>query len=383
MTLSNISAFNFRSLYRNNTSDVKDNFRGSAFMQPVQDTYSFSNFSWAKKKAELYKKAGNECVNNNLYSKAINLYQKAIADDPDYGDAYFNLAKTFKNIGETDKAILNYEKYLKIDPNDAEVLSNLGECYKDKKLYTKAQKVLEKAIAIDPKMDFAVRQYKEIEYLKFKEIDPASADMRREGYATENMKKSLNLIKQFYPPQVISQLKDITFCFDETDSLSGHQNIAQYENSNRRIVVTNKYVWASPEVIGSYLAHEIIHSLDRDAITSIKEEQEAYTKSVEFWNKFSNGIKDPEMDFAASLYNSSPEALDNKVAEIYTTRDNSIPLVSPHHGLAAKELRDKEEVGLFKAITANIKSFFINLFSKKQHEEPASVEMGLYASARR
>ena len=388
MTVRNLSDFSSRGLYNKNIKNIEQkqiNFGQLSLNNPAGDSYSLSDFSWNKKKAELLKKAGNEFIKINNPQKAINLYQKAINDNPEYSDAYYNLAKTFKNVGDYDKAIINYEKYLKIDPIDAEVLTNLGECYKEKKQYVKAEKTLKRAVSIDPKLDFAARQLKEIQYLKQHEVDPASADLNRSAYAAENMRKSLVLLQKFYPPEITNQLEDITFCFDETDSLGGHQNIAQYEIANRRIVVTNKYVYAAPEVITAYLVHEVIHSLDRDALTSIQEEQEAYRKSVEFWSAYSNGVKDPEMDYAKSLYDISPEELDKKVAEIYATRDGSIPLTSPHHGLAAVEFSEKRNpiTNFFSSISANIKNFFMDLFAKKPEVAPASLDTGLYSAARR
>lgn len=386
MTIRNISDVSFRGLsYKNNNASTDSKVKNGSLLNNTlsKDTCSLSNFSWVNKQSEIFKKAGNECIKTNNYAKAINLYQKAIINNPDYSDAYFNLAKTFKNLGDYDKAILNYEKYLAIDPLDAEVMSNLGECYKDIKQYDKAEKILKKSVAIDPKLDFASRQLKEIAYLKQYDVDPVLAEKKRTKDATENMRNSLILLQKFYPPEVINKLDDILFCFDDTDSLSGHQNIAQYENSKRRIVVTNKYVWAAPEVVTSYLVHEVIHSLDRDALTSIKEEQDAYRKSVEFWDQYGNGIKDPEMDYALALEKKNPIELDNKVEEIYSTRGDSIPMTSPNHGLAAKELTQKGFNGFIESVSANIKNFFLDLFVPKKEPVPAVTETGLYASSRR
>ena len=148
----------------------------------------------------------------------------------------------------------------------------------------------------------------------------------------------MDLFKKYAPKDIATDASDVKFVFSATDSMSGHGNIAQYEDEYRKIVVTNKYVWAAPEVIAAYLVHESVHAKDHDPYTSIKEEQDAYKESVKFWIAHNNGIKDPEMDYAASLYLVSSESLDNKVAEVYFSRDPSIAKVSPHHGLPAQGL---------------------------------------------
>lgn len=63
----------------------------------------------------------------------------------------------------------------------------------------------------------------------------------------------------------------------------------------------------------------------------MREEQDAYQASIEFWIAHNNGQKDPELDYAAGLYKDNPETLRKKVGQTYRSRDASIPDYSPNH----------------------------------------------------
>ena len=115
------------------------------------------------------------------------------------------------------------------------------------------------------------------------------------------------------------------------DVLANTINIAQYENHKKAITISNSYIYAAPQVIAAYLSHESVHAHDNDSYTSIREEQDAYQVAAKFWMKNAGGIKDPEMDYAVSLYQQSPSKLNDRVAEIYKLRDPGIAETSPNH----------------------------------------------------
>ena len=67
---------------------------------------------------------------------AVKSYEKAIAINPNYARAYFNLGNaihelSLKGFGHLDDPINIYEKSLSIDPNYAEAHNNLGNIFKD------------------------------------------------------------------------------------------------------------------------------------------------------------------------------------------------------------------------------------------------------------
>jgi|GEM_PF-1035015 len=330
------------------------------------DTFWKSQDYITQKKAEYIKQAGNEQLKNNQYKKAIQLYKRAIELKPDYADAYFNLAKAYNSDGNKKYAISTYEELLKISPNDVEALTNLGECYKETNNPFEARKYYQKASDIDPKYDIASRSIKEIDNELLAKTNPKAASEELKRQSSENLNKALNLVMTYCPESITKDLGEITLQYGETNSMSGHSNIAQYENDKKIITVTNKYIWAAPEVIAAYIVHEGIHAKDRDPYTSIKEEQDAYKESVKFWLAHNNGIKDPEMDYASSLYLINPASLDEKVKEVYSTRDSSIPLFSPNHGLAAYGFEKKSDTSILN----KIKNFFGNMFSQSPELTP-------------
>ena len=129
----------------------------------------------------------------------------------------------------------------------------------------------------------------------------------------------------------MNKFKNVKFQFGKTASMGGTGNIAQYENTKQSITVSNSYIYAAPQVIAAYLTHESVHAHDNDPYTSIREEQDAYEIATKFWIENSNGVQDPEMDYAADLYKKSPQTLKDRVEEIYSLRDPDISKTSPNH----------------------------------------------------
>ncbi|MCK5176320.1 MAG: tetratricopeptide repeat protein [Candidatus Aenigmarchaeota archaeon] len=295
------------------------------------DTVDFSNDFITKKHCQRLKNIGDEYAYDEQNTKAIYYYKEAIKIKPDYTVSYYNLAKIYNKTGDFNKAINTYKELLAVKPDEVEAQTLIGQYFKEKGDYKIAEQAYKKAVEIDPKYDFALRSLKEINNLTLAQHNPEKAELIKQQTAKNNLKNSLMLINLHAPSDLIKGLKNINIIFDETDSLSGHQNIAQYENHNNKIVITNDYIWASPEIIAAYIMHEAVHAKDKDGISSIKEEQNAYQISIEFWIAHNNGIKDPELDYAADLYKENPQKLKQKVAYIYKSRDKSIPDYSPNH----------------------------------------------------
>jgi tetratricopeptide (TPR) repeat protein/S1-C subfamily serine protease len=84
------------------------------------------------------------------YSKAITDYDKAIAINPEYEDAYYNRGITYYTLQDYSKAITAYDKAIAINPEFALAYSNRGGAYDELKEYSKAIADYDKAIAINP-----------------------------------------------------------------------------------------------------------------------------------------------------------------------------------------------------------------------------------------
>ncbi len=276
-------------------------------------------------------KSGELLAQEGQFDKAIAAYRDAVLMQPDYADAYFNLAKTYKFKDDYDNAITSFEKYLTFSPENNEALTLLGESYKEKGLYAKAIELFEKAVKLDSEDDFAQRNLKEANnYLKFA-YDPRKAIAEKTAAITNNLQIAKVLSKDYLSKNYTPDLDAVEVIFGDTAKLGGYANIAQYEHAKRKITITNEFQWANPALTSAYLTHEYIHAKDNDAYSSIQEEQDAFRIQAQFWQKYGKAIKDPEMDYVSALYKESASKLDARVREIYLIRDPNMPATSPNH----------------------------------------------------
>ena len=93
--------------------------------------------------------------NSALQREIESLYFKALAIDPFYRDACFNLAQTYLDIGDDQKALHFFLRAKSIDPNDTDVLSSLGQ------LYSKMGKTHEAFLAFREIVDISAKQLRE------------------------------------------------------------------------------------------------------------------------------------------------------------------------------------------------------------------------------
>lgn len=314
-----------------NTSNYRVGFGKDLIESDFQDGIYFSNAFLKERLAHKLKEQGDDYANNSQDKKAIEQYKKAIKEVPEYISPYYNLARLYEKRGKIDEAITTYQALLVVKPDEVEAMTLMGLAYKEKKDYNSAKAILAQANHVDPKYDFASRTLKEINYILLAKHNPVEAEKLKQKTAEKNLKEALILVHKHAAPDLTRNLNSLAIVFDETDSLSGHKNIAQYENHNKKIVITSDYIWAAPEVTAAYIVHEAVHAKDRDGISSIKEEQDSYEASIKFWVTHNNGLKDPELDYAAELYRENPKKLRQKVGDTYRSRDGSMLEYSPYH----------------------------------------------------
>lgn len=274
---------------------------------------------------------GDDALNSNRLNEALRYYAEAQQKDPNNSVVNRKLAKTYHQMKDFVSAQRNYEIYLKSNPEDVETIVALGETYKHQGWYKKALDTFEKASKLAPKNDLVKRSILETKNNLLAVYDPIRAQKEKNDYATKNLQEALRMTVEYMSPEYMKDLSDIRITFGDTAVMGGASNIAQYENYIKTVTVSNDYMYASPEVIAAYLTHESVHAKDKDPYTSIREEQDAYEIATKFWIKYSNGIEDPEMDYAAELYSQAPSSLSDRVAEIYKLRDPDIAQTSPNH----------------------------------------------------
>ncbi len=274
---------------------------------------------------------GNKALNENKFNEALKYYNQAVNINPDEIKIYKQMAKAQFGLKDYASAEKNFKIYLEENPDDSDILIELGETQRQMGYYHKALNTFTCAYKLDNANDLAKRSMLTAKNDILAVYSPIRARKEKEAYAKNNLQQALKMTVDYLTPEYMKNLKDITFQFGKTASMGGTGNIAQYENSKKSITVSNSYIYASPQVIAAYLSHESVHAHDKDPYTSVCEEQDAYEVAAKFWIKNSNGIKDPEMDYAAELYRKSPDTLKTRVEEIYTLRDPSISQTSPNH----------------------------------------------------
>lgn len=113
----------------------------------------------------------------NKTQDALDLYLEASKLDPSNGDIFFNLGKTYTEIGDYSNAIFNYEKALKLNPTDPDAFIALaglidiaGDTQRALKIYSdaitanpnsfKLRCAYGAALGSSGKIDYAIRELK-------------------------------------------------------------------------------------------------------------------------------------------------------------------------------------------------------------------------------
>ncbi len=306
---------------------------------PQVSKYNIFGYNGVKSKAPSFSannvssliEQGDKALNENKFEEALKYYQQANQAAPDENTIYRKMAKAYHNLKDYVSAEKNFKIYLENSPDDADCWIELGETQRQNGHYQSALASFEKAYSLDSSNDLAKRNIMETKNNILSVYYPQQAAAEKQQYALQNLKTALDMTVKYMTPSYMQDIADVTIDFGKTSDMGGTSNIAQYENYKKSITVSDSYIYAAPQVIAAYLVHESVHAKDKDAYTSVREEQDAYRAAAKFWIQNSNGVKDPEMDYAADLYKQSPSSLDDRVEEIYTLRDPSIAATSPNH----------------------------------------------------
>lgn len=101
-------------------------------------------------KAREYYNKGVDFSQEKNYLEAITYYEKAIAEDSNYIDAYDNLGLAYRKVGKLNDAEKNYLKSYNLNSKNLNSILNLAVVYGINKNYLKASEFYKKAIALKP-----------------------------------------------------------------------------------------------------------------------------------------------------------------------------------------------------------------------------------------
>lgn len=132
-------AINRRNLneIRNIKRDV--NATKEAAAKDAHDAKAYAIFAWARQ------------FNQEDLDRAIELYNRAIVEKKDFGEAYVNRGNAYGIKGNHDQAIKDYDKAIELNPQGAYAYNNRGYAYFKKGDYDQAIKDYVKAIELNPK----------------------------------------------------------------------------------------------------------------------------------------------------------------------------------------------------------------------------------------
>ena len=103
-----------------------------------------------RKRARVPYNAGLDLVSHGAWLDAISAFREAIALDPGFAEAEYNLGVTYQKMDSHDKAIEQFERAIKLRSGDADYHYALGNSYYHTKRYDQAIRSFDRALAINP-----------------------------------------------------------------------------------------------------------------------------------------------------------------------------------------------------------------------------------------
>lgn len=112
-------------------------------------------------KANYHFAQGNQYFKNEEYRKAIDYYEKAVASNPNLGEAYQYLGESYKSLykpgdetpqnqQKADKALEALKKALELFPNNKQIIYSLADMYDKLQNFEEAEKLYLKILQMEP-----------------------------------------------------------------------------------------------------------------------------------------------------------------------------------------------------------------------------------------
>lgn len=127
---------------------------------------------------EFYKKA-LDAEKNGQYDRAVEFYERALAENPDHEETCFRLAVLYDRQADDTQAIELYERICSGSPVHINALMNLAILYEDNNHYEEARRCLEAVLRTNPNHERARLYMKDVESARSMYFDE-DAD-RRDG----------------------------------------------------------------------------------------------------------------------------------------------------------------------------------------------------------
>lgn len=113
--------------------------------------------------AEEYYRKALESENSGQHEKAVDMYERALSENPDHESACFRLAVLYDRQADDAKAIELYERICTSPPVHLNALLNLAVLYEDNNHYDEAHRCLDAILRTDPNHERARLYMKDVE----------------------------------------------------------------------------------------------------------------------------------------------------------------------------------------------------------------------------
>ncbi|HEY4902604.1 MAG TPA: DUF3857 domain-containing protein [Candidatus Sulfotelmatobacter sp.] len=155
----------------------------NSFRKLDPDIPSPSQFSHNGMKVDDLIKSGNEARKNGNYALAIDLFNRAIADDPKTKLAWNDLGIVYMNDQQDGLAINAFQKQIEVNLYDLNAYNNLGRVYLRERKYDEAEKWFNKQIEIQP-LDKYAHENLGIAYLERRKYQDAVPELEKAASLT-------------------------------------------------------------------------------------------------------------------------------------------------------------------------------------------------------
>lgn len=175
--------------------------------------------------------------------EAINLFEEILAERPDYGVVYDNLAHIYRENGELDRSIELLEKVADLNVADASLMSRLAIYYQEAGQFAKAKTLLEGLAQSDP-TDVEILNYLGVTYWKLGSYEQAKEIFQNaialdKGYASlYNNLASVHLSQKDYPQAEKHLMEALSF---DPNMASAHNGMGVVMGNQNRLTEATEH----------------------------------------------------------------------------------------------------------------------------------------------
>lgn len=231
---------------------------------------------------EAYYNLGVLYVENGNLDNAIFYFKKAIDVTP-YSWIYYNLAFAYEKKEDYNAAILYYKKTVEIDPNCAKAYCNLAMAYQGKADYDNQIYYSKKAIALNP--DDALAHYNlGVGYLGKNDLDPAITQFNKSIVLDTNLDGAYNCLGLAYEAKGERNLALLNF--KKAIDINPNHATALYkfglltglvnQDYNSAISYFKRAIANKPDYAQAYLALGTVYGILGDNYSSKLNKEKAY-----------------------------------------------------------------------------------------------------------